>query len=56
MSKRALVELIVGIILIVFFLVSWLVFRNIKTSDWVALALGVVDLGIFAYTYKKDKQ
>lgn len=39
MSKRSLVELVVGIILVGFFLVSWLVFKNIKTSDWVALLL-----------------
>ncbi len=56
MSKRALVELIVGIILVCIFLISWLVFKNIKTSDWVALGLGVVDLVCFAYTCIKDRK
>ena len=56
MSKRALVELIVGIILIGLFLISWLVFKNIKTSDWIALGIGALDLGLFVYTYFKDKK
>ncbi len=56
MSKRALTELIVAIILIGIFLISWLVFDNIKRSDWIALVLGIIDLGIFVYTCKKDKQ
>ncbi len=56
MSKRALVLLIVGIILVCLFLIAWLVFKNIQTSDWISLILGVLDLGLFAYTLKKDKQ
>ena len=56
MSKNALVELIVGIVLICLFLISWLVFKNIKTTDWIALGIGILDLGLFAYTYKKEKQ
>ncbi len=56
MSKRALVELIIGIFLICLFLISWLVFKNIKTSDWIALGIGIVDLGLFVYTCKRDKQ
>lgn len=56
MSKRALVELIVAIFLICIFLISALVFKNIKTSDWIALILGVMDLALFAYTLKTDKR
>lgn len=56
MSKTAIVELIVGIILICLFLISWLVFKNIKASDWIALVLGVLDLIIFALTIKKEKK
>ncbi len=56
MSKRAIAELIVGIILVCIFLISWLVFKNIQTSDWIALILGVIDLIIFAYTCVKDKK
>ncbi len=56
MNKRALVELIVGIVLICLFLISWLVFKNIKTSDWIALGLGILDLGLFVYSCKKGKQ
>ena len=55
-SKTAIVELIVGIILICLFLISWLVFKNIKASDWIALVLGVLDLIIFALTIKKEKK
>ena len=55
-SKSALVELIVGIILICLFLPSWLVFKNIKPSDWGALGLGNLDLIIFALTIKKEKK
>ncbi len=56
MNKKSLVFLIVGIVLVCLFLVSWLVFKNIKTTDWLCLILGVLDLGFFAYTLKKDKQ
>ena len=56
MSKTAVIELIAGIILICLFLISWLVFKNIKTSDWIALILGVLDLIIFALTIKKAKK
>ena len=45
MSKKALIVLIVGIIMICLFLVSWLVFKNIKTSDWVALVVGGAAVG-----------
>lgn len=56
MSKSALIELIVGIILLGLFLISWLVFKNIKVSDWISLALGVLDLIAFAFTLKKEKK
>ena len=49
MSKRAIIELIIAIVLIGLFLISWLVFKNIKASDWISLFLGVVDLGLFVY-------
>ncbi len=54
MNKKSLIELIAGIVLICLFLISWLVFKNIKPFDWVLLGLGILDLGYFAYTYKKD--
>ena len=47
---------IAGIIQIRLFLISWLVFKNIKTSDWIALALGVLDLIVFTLTIKKEKK
>ncbi len=56
MSKRSLALLIVGIILVCLFLISWLVFKNTQTSDWIWLILGLLDFGLFAYTLKKDKQ
>ena len=56
MSKRTIIELIVGIVLIGLFLISWLVFKNIKSSDWIALLIGVVNLGLFVYYFKKDRK
>ena len=49
MSKRAIIELIAAIVLIGLFLISWLVFKNIKLSDWISLLIGVLDLGLFVY-------
>ena len=56
MSRHAIVELIVAVVLIGLFLISWLVFKNIKTSDWISLGIGILDLILFAYTMKKDKK
>ncbi len=56
MDKNSWITLIVGIILIGFFMVSWLVFKNLKTSDWVALILGILDLIIFALRLNKNKK
>ena len=56
MSKRTIIELIVGIILVCLFLISWLVFKNIKSSDWIALLIGVLNLGLFVYYYKEDRK
>ncbi len=54
MNKTSWLELITGIILIVMFLVSWLVFKNIKPFDWVILLLGVLDLISVVAFHKKD--
>ena len=56
MKTRALVGLIAAIILIGLFLVSWLVFKNIKTSDWIMLFVGIVNLYIFADALKRLKK
>lgn len=56
MSKSALIELIAGIILVGLFLVSWLVFKNIRTTDWISLASGVLYLIAFAIRSKKEKK
>ena len=53
MSKRAIIYLIVAIIAFGLFLVSWLVFKNIKLSDWIILAVGVLDLVVFFLELKK---
>ncbi len=52
-SKNSIINLIVAIISLGLFAVSWLVFKNIKTFDWVILAIGVLDLIGFFYELKK---
>ncbi len=56
MNKDSIIQLIVAIVAFGLFLISWLVFKNIKTFDWVILALGVVDLIIFYIGLNKNKQ
>ena len=56
MKASSVIELIAGIILIGLFMLSWLVFKNIKVTDWLALAFGVVDLVYFALTIKQGKK
>ena len=56
MSRNAIIELVAGIILIGLFLIAWLVFKNIKSSDWIALVLGVLDLICFAITVNREKK
>lgn len=53
MNKNSIIQLIVAVIA---FVLSWLVFKNIKTSDWVILAVGVLDLIVFFLGLKKNKQ
>jgi hypothetical protein len=56
MNKNSIIQLIVAIIAFGLFLVSWLVFKNIKTSDWIILVVGVLDLIVFFLGLKKNKQ
>ena len=44
-----------GIIFIVIFLVSWLVFHRTGTMTWISLLLGIFNLGYAAYTASKGK-
>lgn len=53
MNKNTWILLIVGIILIGLFMISWLVFKNLKVSDWIALGLGILDLVILVISLKK---
>ncbi len=55
MDRNSWIYLIVGIILIGLFMVSWLVFKNIKTTDWVCLALGILDLIMLVFNLNKNK-
>ncbi|MCR4871715.1 MAG: hypothetical protein K5859_10540 [Atopobiaceae bacterium] len=55
MRKQSLVLLVVSILLIGLFLVSALVFKNIKVSDWCSLAGGVLLLVAFAFSLKKQE-
>lgn len=56
MSKNSMIQLIVAIIAFGLFLLSWLVFKKIKTTDWVILAVGVLDLIVFFLGLKKNKK
>lgn len=56
MDKNAWIQLIVAIVLIGMFMVSWLIFKNIKTSDWVCLVFGILDLIIFVLYLNKKKK
>ena len=56
MSKNSIVQLIIAIIAFGLFLMAWLVFKNIKTSDWIILLVGVLDLIVFFLGLKKNKE
>lgn len=56
MNKNSIIQLIVAIVAFGLFLLSWLVFKNIKISDWVILAVGVLDLIVFFLGLKKNKE
>ena len=56
MDKNSWIQLIVGIILIGLFMVSWLAFKNIKITDWICLAVGILDLVIFVLYLSKKKE
>ncbi len=53
MNRNLWIQLIATIILIGLFLVSWLVFNNIKTTDWIILALGILNLIFFVIRLKQ---
>ena len=56
MNKDSIIQLIIAVIAFGLFLLSWLVFKNIKTSDWVILVVGVLDLIVFFLRLKKNRQ
>ena len=56
MNKNSIIQLIVAIFAFGLFLLSWLVFKNIKISDWVILAVGILDLIVFFLGLKKNKE
>lgn len=55
MSRNSIIQLIVAAIAFCLFLISWLVFKNIKISDWIILAVGVLDLIVFFIGLGKEK-
>ncbi len=55
MGRNSIIQLIVAIIFLGLFLISWLVFNNIKTTDWVSLIVGVLFLIVFFLGLKKNK-
>ena len=56
MSKSAIIELVCAIISFGLFLFSWLVFKNVTTTDWIILLVGVLDVIAFIWQLKKDKE
>ena len=56
MNKDSIIQLLVAIFAFGLFCLSWLVFKNIKTTDWVILAVGVLDLIVFLMGLKKNKK
>ena len=55
MGRNSIIQLIVAIIFLGLFFISWLVFGNIKTTDWVSLIVGVLFLIAFFLGLKKNK-
>ncbi len=55
MSRNSIIQLIVAAFAFCLFLISWLVFKNIKISDWIILAVGVLDLIVFFIGLGKEK-
>ena len=56
MNKNSVIQLLVALFAFGLFLLSWLVFKNIKVSDWIILGVGVLDLIVFFLGLKKNKQ
>ncbi len=56
MSRDSIIQLIVAVIAFVLFLISWLVFKNIKLTDWIILVVGILDLIVFFIGLGKKKQ
>lgn len=56
MSKSAVIELLCAIVAFGFFLISWLVFKNVTRTDWIILIVGCLDLVAFYLELKKDKK
>ena len=56
MSKNSIIQLIVAIITLGLFLMAWLVFKNINVTDWLLLAVGILDLISFFLGLGKDKK
>lgn len=56
MSKNSIIQLVVAIITLGMFLMAWLVFKNIKVTDWLILAVGILDLITFFIGLRKEKK
>ena len=56
MSKNSIIQLIVALITLGMFLMAWLVFKNIKATDWLLLAIGILDLITFFMGLGKDRK
>ena len=56
MSKSAVIELLCAIVAFGFFLISWLVFKNVTRTDWIILIVGCLELVAFYLELKKDKK
>lgn len=55
MNKNSLIQLFVAIVAFGLFLLAWLVFKNVNTTDWIILGVGILDLIVFFLGLKKNK-
>ena len=55
MGKNAKISLAVACFSLLLFLISSLVFKTVKVSDWILLCLSVIEFGMFFYYLKKKK-
>lgn len=55
-KKNGMILLICAVVAFVLFLISWLVFRNVKPADWIILAIGAADLCVYFLIQKKEKK